>query len=320
MTGGAGYIGSHACKALAQSGYIPVTFDNLVRGNEWAVRWGPLEHGDVRDRARLEAVISSYNPVAVMHFAAFAYVGESTHDPLSYYDNNLAGTVTLLESMRAHNIRHFVFSSTCATYGVPGMMPIPEDAEQNPINPYGSSKLMVERVLRDCDQTGDIQFVCLRYFNAAGADPDGDVGEAHEPETHLIPLALDAAADARSVLTIHGNDYPTADGTCVRDYVHVSDLADAHVLALDFLHSTDRSESFNLGTGTAASVLEVINTVGRITRQQVRYKVGPRRKGDPAVLVAESGQAISDLKWNPCLSDLDTIVSTAWSWRQKRHG
>ena len=237
VTGGAGYIGSHACKALSQAGYLPVTYDNLVYGHEWAAKWGPLEQGDILDRARLEEVMNRYSPKAVMHFAAFAYVGESVTDPGKYYRNNVLGSLTLLEAMRGHDVRHLVFSSTCATYGIPDSLPIQENAPQNPINPYGASKLFVERMLKDFEAAHGISSIALRYFNAAGADPDNEIGESHDPETHLIPLVLDAASGRRSDVTIFGTDYPTPDGTCIRDYIHVSDLADAHrphtILAMD---------------------------------------------------------------------------------------
>lgn len=238
VTGGAGYIGSHACKALAQAGYTPVAYDNLVYGHRAAVRWGPLEIGDIADRSRLDAVIEQYRPEAVMHFAAYTYVGESVLDPGKYYRNNVVGTLTLLEAMRDHGIQQFVFSSTCATYGEPERIPIDETHPQRPINPYGASKLMIERMLGDFSKAHGLRWIALRYFNAAGADPDGEIGEEHNPETHLIPLVLDAAAGVRPSITIYGDDYATADGTCIRDYIHVSDLADAHVLALHALQDS----------------------------------------------------------------------------------
>ena len=245
VTGGAGYIGSHTCKALHKQGYTPIAYDNLVYGHPWAVRWGPLEEGDIADRQRLDAVISKYQPVAVMHFAAYAYVGESVTDPGKYYRNNVAGSLTLLEAIRDHHVDKFIFSSTCATYGVPNDIPIKEDQPQNPINPYGASKLMIERILQDFDHAHGIKSVCLRYFNAAGADPDGELGEAHDPETHLIPLVLDAISGRRENIKIFGDDYDTPDGTCIRDYIHVSDLADAHVLALQALERGAKSSIFN---------------------------------------------------------------------------
>lgn len=232
VTGGAGYIGSHTCKVLAQAGYTPVSYDNLVYGHSWAVRWGPLEQGDIADRAKLDELIARYHPAAVMHFAAYAYVGESVVDPGKYYRNNVAGTLTLLEAVRDHDIRHFIFSSTCATYGFPQQVPLAETHPQQPINPYGASKLMIERMLDDFGTAHGLRAVALRYFNAAGADPDGELGEEHDPETHLIPLALQALLGQRAELAIFGTDYPTDDGTAIRDYIHVADLADAHVKAL----------------------------------------------------------------------------------------
>lgn len=235
VTGGAGYIGSHACKALANEGYIPVAYDNLVYGHDWAVKWGPFERGDILDRARLDEVMNRYKPKAVMHFAAFAYVGEFVADPGKYYRNNVMGSLTLLEAMRDHGAKHFVFSSTCATYGIPDALPIREDAPQNPINLYGASKLFVERMLKDFEAAHRIGSIALRYFNAAGADPDNETGESHDPETHMIPLVLDAASGRRPSVTIFGTDYNTPDGTCIRDYIHVTDLAEAHAKALSVL-------------------------------------------------------------------------------------
>ena len=320
VTGGAGYVGSHACKALATHGYQPVVYDNLVYGHELAVRWGPLEQGDVGDRDRLDAVIERYRPSAVMHFAAFAYVGESVTDPGKYYRNNVAGTLTLLEAMRDHGIGKLVFSSSCATYGIPETVPIPETNPQRPINPYGVSKLMVEMMLRDFDAAHGLRSMALRYFNAAGADPDAEIGELHDPETHLIPLALDSAAGRGPALTIFGEDYDTPDRTCIRDYIHVTDLAEAHVLALAALERTDASNAYNLGTGRGHSVREVIESVERVTGRKVPHSVGPRRPGDPPSLVSAAGRSASELGWKPAMSDLDTIVSTAWAWHRKHNG
>lgn len=268
VTGGAGYIGSHACKALSLAGYTPVTYDNLVYGHSWAVKWGPLEIGDIQDRNRLADVIEKYNPEAVMHFAAFAYVGESVKDPGKYYRNNVAGTLTMLETLRHYNIDKLIFSSTCATYGVPDIVPIREDHPQRPINPYGSSKLMVERMLTDFDQAHSLRSISLRYFNAAGADPELEIGEAHNPETHLIPLILDVACGCRPIIQIFGNDYETPDGTCIRDYIHVSDLADAHVLALSSLESGASTTAYNLGNGQGISVMQIISAVEKITKKR----------------------------------------------------
>lgn len=318
VTGGAGYIGAHACKALARAGFLPVTYDSLVYGHEAAVKWGPLVRGDILDRQSLDQVIAQYQPVAIMHFAAFAYVGESVDDPGKYYRNNVMGSLSLLEAARDAAIRHFVFSSTCATYGTPDRLPITEMTPQNPINPYGASKLMVERMLADFDTAHGIRSIALRYFNAAGADPDGEIGEDHEPETHLIPLLLEAAAGRRPNVTIFGTDYPTDDGTCLRDYIHVSDLADAHVLALNHLLAGAPREVFNLGNSHGFSVLEVVNTVQRITGAKVPVVHGDRRPGDPASLVSDATKARDVLGWRPGLNDIDEIVRTAWAWHQRK--
>jgi UDP-arabinose 4-epimerase len=320
VTGGAGYVGAHACKALAGQGFKPVVLDNLVYGHEAAVRWGPFERGDTSDRARLDELFERYKPAAVMHFAAYAYVGESVADPGKYYRNNVAGTLTLIEAMRDHGLRKLVFSSTCATYGIPDQVPIPETTPQRPINPYGTSKLMVEMMLEDFDAAHGISSIALRYFNAAGADTDCEIGELHDPETHLIPLAMDAAAGRGPLLTVFGDDYDTPDGTCIRDYVHVGDLADAHVLALRSLDGGGRSDAYNLGTGTGASVREVLETIERVTGQPVPHGIGPRRPGDPARLVSDPRRAMDELGWRPRLSDLDTIAATAWAWHRKAHG
>lgn len=317
VTGGAGYIGAHACKALAAAGYTPVTYDNLVYGHREAVRWGPFEQGDIQDRARLDAVIAEHRPEAVMHFAAFAYVGESVSDPAKYYRNNVAGTLTLMEAMRDAGIGRIVFSSTCATYGIPDATPITEDTPQRPINPYGASKLMVERMLADFEVAHGLNWIALRYFNAAGADPDGEAGEDHDPETHLIPLTLDAACGRLDKLTVYGDDYDTPDGTCLRDYIHVADLADAHVLALRALERGGASRPYNLGNGRGFSVLEVIETVRAVTGLSPNYEIGPRRPGDPAALVADAEQARRELGWRPQYGALEDIVRTAWAWHQR---
>ncbi|MDO7840929.1 UDP-glucose 4-epimerase GalE [Sphingomonas immobilis] len=320
VTGGAGYIGSHTCKALRAAGYDPVVFDNLVYGHAEAVRWGVLERGDIGDRARLDAVIAHYAPTAIVHFAAYAYVGESVTDPGKYYRNNFAGTLTLLEAARDHGIGRFIFSSTCATYGVPSEIPILETTPQSPINPYGASKLMIERVLADFGVAHDLRWIALRYFNAAGADPENETGELHDPETHLIPLALDAASGRRAALTIFGQDYDTADGTCVRDYIHVSDLADAHVLALAALERGVESQPLNLGNGNGFSVRDVVRTVEAITGLPVPHDFGPRRPGDPPALISDARRARELLGWQPRYADLDAIVRTAWAWHQRNAG
>jgi UDP-arabinose 4-epimerase len=316
VTGGAGYIGSHACKSLARAGYLPVTYDNLVYGHEWAVKWGPLERGDILDRSRLDQVIAQYNPSAIMHFAAFAYVGESVTDPGKYFRNNVAGSLNLLEAARDHRIEQFVFSSTCATYGMPDRLPITESTPQNPINPYGASKLMVERMLSDFSAAHGLRSIALRYFNAAGADPENEIGEDHDPETHLIPLVLDAARGRRSSVTVFGTDYDTVDGTCVRDYIHVTDLADAHVKALGALVAGSGSAAYNLGNGQGFSVQAVIDVVERVVDLKVPVERGQRRQGDPAVLVADCSKALVELGWQPKLSALDRIIGTAWAWHQ----
>ena len=317
VTGGAGYIGSHACKALAFAGYTPVAYDSLVYGHQTAVKWGPLEKGDILDGARVSDVLAKYRPVAVMHFAAFAYVGESVTDPAKYYRNNVVGTLTVLDAMLALHIKRFVFSSTCATYGTPDSVPICEDAPQRPINPYGASKLMVERVLADYRAAYGLESIALRYFNAAGADPDGDTGEDHDPETHLIPLVLDAAAGIRPHITVLGDDYNTPDGTCVRDYVHVADIADAHVRAFARLGEDGLRGAYNLGTGIGVSVSDVIGMVRQVTGREVSVVRGARRPGDPEKLLADARLAKQDLGWEPHSSSLQNIVETAWAWHRR---
>ena len=314
VTGGAGYIGSHVCKALALAGYIPIAFDNLVHGHLFAVKWGPLAIGDITDRERLNTVIDQYSPVAIMHFAAFAYVGESVLDPGKYYRNNVSGTLTILECARDHGIDKLIFSSSCATYGVPNETPIQEDHPQNPINPYGASKLMIERILSDFDVAHGLRSISLRYFNAAGADPDGDIGEEHDPETHLIPLILDVAAGVRQTVQIYGNDYETPDGTCIRDYIHVSDLAQAHVLALRALERGAKTDKFNLGNGQGYSVKEVISVAQNVTGFNIPFQNAPRRAGDPARLVGDASRFIDALDWKPQFNKLPTIIQTAWNW------
>ena len=320
VTGGAGYIGSHACKALALAGYLPVAFDNLCFGHDWAVKWGPLSVGDILDRARLDEVLKQYHPKAIMHFAGSAYVGEFVTDPGKYYRNNVAGSLSLLEAARDHGISQFVFSSTCATYGIPERLPITEKTLQQPINPYGTSKLMVERMLADFGVTHGLRFIALRYFNAAGADHDGEIGESHDPETHLIPLVLDAAAGHRPDITIFGTDYETPDGTCVRDYIHVTDLADAHVKALQALQVGGLPGVYNLGNGQGISVLGVIQAVEQVTGRHVSVRRAGGRAGDPPALVSDATKAREALGWRPKTEKIDDIVRTAWAWHQKVHG
>jgi UDP-arabinose 4-epimerase len=319
VTGGAGYIGSHVCKTLAANGYQPVVYDNLSRGNAWAVKWGPLEIGDILDRERLVGVMKQYRPGAVMHFAAFAYVGESVKNPEMYYRNNTVGSLTLIEAMVAAGVSKVVFSSTCAIYGEPVELPIVETHLQQPVNPYGFSKMAVERMLADADTAHGIRHVNLRYFNAAGADPEGEVGEVHDPETHLIPLVLDALVGRRDKLSVFGDDYDTPDGTCIRDYIHVNDLAQAHLLALKNLQAGALSTSYNLGNGNGFSIRQLIEVAGKVSGRQVPYEIRARRPGDPAVLIGNAGKIRSELGWSPQFPDLKDIIDTAWQWHQKYH-
>lgn len=317
VTGGAGYIGSHACKALAAKRFEPIVYDNLSRGNRWAVKWGPLEEGDIADTARLRSVIAKYRPAALMHFAAYAYIGESVEEPLLYYRNNVCGTASLLQTLVEFQAIPVIFSSTCATYGVPEKSPIPENHPQRPINPYGFSKLVVERMLADLYSARGLRSVSLRYFNAAGADPDREIGEAHNPETHLIPLVLAAARDGTPV-HIFGNDYDTADGTCVRDYIHVVDVADAHVRALDYLTRGGVSCSLNLANARGHSVKEVIATAERVCGTRIRVEVAPRRTGDPPVLIGAAERARKLLGWKSERSTLEVQITDAWNWMTNR--
>jgi len=318
IVGGAGYIGSHINKKLSQQGYETVVFDNLSFGHTDFVKWGIFHRGDLSDIDNIREVFKKYPIDAVMHFAAFTYVGESVKDPQKYYLNNLRNTLNLLQVMLEEEVKYFVFSSTCATYGNPEEIPITESHPQNPINPYGKAKLMVEQVLADYTRAYDLNYVSLRYFNAAGADPDVEIGELHEPETHLIPLILDAATDRRGNIQIFGTDYPTPDGTCIRDYIHVMDLADAHIKALEYLQSGGESEVFNLGNGQGFSVMEVIETARKVTGRKIEVEEVDRRPGDPPVLVGSSDKAREILDWNPQYHDLSLIIETAWKWHQKR--
>lgn len=317
VTGGAGYIGSHACKALARAGYTPVAYDNLSRGHRASVRWGPLVEGDLADRAHLLATMREHGIGTVMHFAALAYVGESMREPRAYFSNNVVNTLTLLDSMLDAKVRHIVFSSSCATYGLPGTLPIAEGSPQLPINAYGETKLAMERAIHWYVQAYGIRVAVLRYFNAAGADPDGEVGEEHDPETHLIPLVLDAALGRHPCVEVYGMDYPTPDGTAVRDYVHVQDLADAHVRAVGHLLGDGESVTLNLGTGRGYSVQEVIAVVERVTGRAVPRRYKARRPGDPPELVANPHLAREVLGWRASMSDLDTIIRTAWAWHTR---
>ena len=317
VTGGAGYIGSHVVKELQAAGIPCVVLDNLVRGHRELVTDADLIVGDVGDAALVGRIIRDHRIDAVMHFAAYAYVGESAAEPLTYYDNNVAATVRLLRALVDSDVRMLVFSSTCATYGMPEATPMTEAHPQRPINPYGATKLMVERILQDVDRAHDLRSVVLRYFNAAGAHPSGAIGEWHVPETHLIPLALQAAAGLRESVEIYGTDYPTPDGTCVRDYIHVTDLAQAHVLGLHYLQSGKASEAFNLGNGNGFSVREVIEAAERVTGQRVKSSASPRRPGDPPALVGSSAKARQILGWSPAFDRLDVIIDTAWAWHRK---
>jgi UDP-arabinose 4-epimerase len=314
VTGGAGYIGSHACKALAKAGFLPVTIDNLSHGHERAVKWGPFVKADLADLPALEAAFASYRPIAVLHFAAFAYVGESVVAPEKYYRNNVVGSLNLLDAMLRHGCRNIVFSSSCATYGIPTAVPISEDQAQQPINPYGWSKLMVERMLADYERAHGVRYCALRYFNAAGADPQGEIGEDHSPETHLIPLVIGAALGRRPYVEVFGTDYPTFDGTAVRDYIHVADLADAHERALAHLFADRASLCVNVGTGKGHSVREVITAVQALTGKEIPVRNSARRAGDPPMLVAEPGRANALLGWKPRIRDLETMVATALRW------
>ena len=317
VTGGAGYIGSHACKALAAQGHTPVVYDNLSRGNRWAVKWGPLEEGDIADAERLREALEKHRPAALMHFAAYAYVGESVADPLMYYQNNVAGTASLLRALLDYQTVPVVFSSTCATYGVPDHVPIGEDQPQRPINPYGYTKLVVEQMLRDLHISHGLPWIALRYFNAAGADPDGEIGEAHDPEPHVIPLAIEAARSG-SAFRVNGVDYDTPDGSCVRDFIHVADIADAHVRALEHLLKGGESRALNLANAVGHSVKQVIAVTEQVCGRPIKIEVAPRRPGDPAVLVGDASRARDLLGWRPSRSDLRTQIEDAWNWARRR--
>ncbi|WP_420557455.1 UDP-glucose 4-epimerase GalE [Roseovarius sp.] len=319
VTGGAGYIGSHACKALAAAGYTPITYDNLSTGWAEAVRFGPFEQGDLRDRARLDSVFAAYQPTAVLHFGALSQVGESMREPGRYWDNNVTGSLVLMEAAVAAGCLNLVFSSTCATYGDQDNVVLDESSPQAPINAYGASKRAIEDMLRDFEAAHGLRHVIFRYFNVAGADPEAEVGEFHQPETHLVPLILDAVDGKRDALTIFGTDYDTPDGTCIRDYVHVCDLVDAHVLGLKWLEDGKQSRVFNLGTGDGFSVREVIDHARSITKKDVPVVEGLRRPGDCTKLVSGSERAVSELGWTPSRSTLDEMIRDAWRWHQTGH-
>lgn len=317
VVGGAGYIGSHACKALAAAGHQPVVYDNLSTGHADFVKWGPLEVGDIRDADRLGDVMGKHAPDLVMHFAALAYVGESVAEPAKYYDVNVNGTGTLLRVMLDHGVKRIVFSSTCATYGIPDAMPIAETTPQDPINPYGYTKLVVERMLRDFETAYGLQWAALRYFNAAGCDAEGEIGEDHDPETHVIPLALMSAMGQRPAFKLFGDDYPTRDGSPVRDYIHVTDLASAHLKAAEYLVSGKPSIAMNLGTGNGTTVFELVAAIERVSGRKVPLEIAPRRPGDPPELYASAQRAADVLGWVPEHSSLDEIVATALQWLRR---
>ena len=315
VTGGAGFIAAHTCKALAAHGFLPVAFDNLSRGHRDMVKWGPLFWGDILRPTDLERAFRRYRPEAVMHFAAFAYVGESVAQPLTYYRNNVTGLINVIDAMVRHGVVTIVFSSSCTTYGIPETLPITEDARQQPISPYGHSKLMGEQILMNVAAAHHLRIALLRYFNACGADPDGGLSERHHPETHLIPLAIDAASGRGPPLQIFGTDYPTADGTCERDFIHVTDLARGHVEALRYITDADGALTLNLGTGRVYSILEIISTIERVTGRPVPVIPASRRPGDPATLVADASRARRLLNFKPLCSDLETIIETTWRSR-----
>lgn len=318
VVGGAGYIGSHMVKRLGQLGCAVTTLDNLSSGHRDAVLCGEFIEGDLADRSMLASVLQPGRFDAVMHFASFIQVGESVQNPAIYYANNVSNTLNLLDAMRAAEVKRFIFSSTAATFGEPRYTPIDEQHPQVPINPYGRTKLMIEQVLEDYDRAYGLKSVCLRYFNAAGADPDGELGERHDPETHLIPLVLQAASGRRPAISVFGRDYDTPDGTCIRDYIHINDLCEAHWLALQSLAQGQGSQRYNLGNGCGFSVQQVIDAARRVTGQPIAIHEAPRRDGDPARLVADSTQARQRLGWNPQFADLDAMVRHAWGWEQKQ--
>lgn len=313
VAGGAGYIGAHACLDLFNKGFTPVVYDNLSNGHAEFVKWGPLEVGDIRDRGKLDHVLSKHKPAAIMHFAAAIEVGQSVRDPGGYYDNNVGGTITLLRAAQAAGIDKMVFSSTCATYGIPASIPMNESHAQSPINPYGRSKLIVEQVLKDLDHYQGFRSFILRYFNAAGADPEGRIGEWHSPETHAIPIAIETALGRRSHFQVLGTDYDTRDGSCVRDFVHVLDLADAHTRAIEHLLNNGTSRALNLGTGHGTSVRELLAAVQQVVGRDFRIEYGPRRDGDSPALVADNALARQTIGWSP-RHDLKSIITSAWNW------
>ena len=318
VTGGAGYIGSHVCKELANCGYTPIVYDNLSSGHKEFIKWGKLIEGDILDGAKLCQTLENEYIEAVVHLASFIEVGESVKNPAKYYRNNVLGTLTLLEAMRDAKVKNIVFSSSAAIYGIPETSPIKENCHKNPISPYGESKYFCEMMLESFRTAHGINSASLRYFNASGADKDGEIGEDHSPETHIIPLALDVALGKKEFIKVFGNDYPTPDGSCVRDYIHVSDLAQAHVLALEKIIATNNSFTVNLGTGRGVSVMEVIEAARTITSQPIPVKIENRRVGDPAILMSDNSLATEILGWQPQRSDINTIILDAWNWHKKR--
>jgi UDP-arabinose 4-epimerase len=317
VTGGAGYVGSHVCKALDRAGFLPVTLDNLATGHRWAVKWGPLEVADIRDSDRVETVLRRYRATAVLHFAALSLVGASAKQPFDYYDVNVNGALSLSLAMKQCGLRRLVFSSTCAVYGMPETMPIVEDAPTLPVNVYGRTKLAAENLFSDLARAGTLDVVMLRYFNASGADRDGEIGEAHDPESHLIPLAIQATLGEGGPLSLFGTDYPTPDGTCLRDYIHVEDLAEAHIKALQLLDTRSGVHAFNLGTGIGVSVREVLAAVGKLAGKSVPVIESPRREGDPPQLYASPAKAERELGWRAASTNIESMVGSAINWHRK---
>lgn len=316
VTGGAGYIGSQTCKTLAQAGFLPIAYDNLSTGHAYAVKWGPLVEADLSDRAKLCETIEKFKPKAALHFAASALVAESVENPGKYYRNNLHSSINLLEAMRDYGISNLIFSSTCATYGQVRSIPVKESHPQSPINPYGRSKLMVEQMIKDFEAAHGIRSVILRYFNVAGADLNGEIGENHFPETHLIPSIIQAALGIKEEIVVYGIDFPSEDGSAIRDYVHVQDLADAHVAALRYLLTHKKSAAINLGTGTGHSVLEIVEAVQKFCKKPLPIKIAKKRKGDPAILAADNTLAKKLLNWTPRHSSVPCLIESAWKWHQ----
>lgn len=317
IVGGAGYIGSHLNKEITKKGYKTIIFDNLSCGHKESVKWGTFEKGDLGNIDDIKNVFKKYDIKGVIHFAAFTYVGESVENPQKYYINNVTNTINLLQVMLEYNIKYFIFSSSCATYGNPIQIPISEDHPQNPINPYGRSKLMIEQILKDYSDAYEFKYISLRYFNAAGCDPEKELGEMHSPETHLIPIILETALGKREHIKIFGDDYNTPDGTCIRDYVHVSDLANVHILALEYLYKTNKSDIFNIGNGNGFSVKQIIDAAQKITCKEIKYCIIERRIGDPPILVGSSEKAKEILGWKPKYQDIYQIIETAWNWIKK---